>query len=78
MRKIVDNQEDTIAMSELLTHKPIFAKSRETGELVGMVVEEKEGWIVRTGGSAGACGYQKSLKECMDRASEWYTFHVTY
>ena len=65
MKKIIiDEQADTIKLSEVNQHKAIFAK--KDGVLVGMVVEEDDGrWIVRVGGTGGATGYHASLEDCL-------------
>lgn len=54
---------------------PIFAK--ENGKLAGMIVQEKEGWILRLGGGAGSTGYHKSLRECLQYGEKYgYEFFI--
>lgn len=62
-RIIMEGSNDTIKFSEVSEFTPIFAK--KDGILVGMIVKELEGWILRMGGDLGATGYHESLKECI-------------
>ena len=65
MRKIILERPDfgTIPFSGVNEHEPVFAK--KDGKLIGMAVKENNGWIIRLGGSAGACGHHKTLYDCL-------------
>ena len=66
MRKIILESESlyTIPLGEVNQHAPIFAKKDD--KLIGMVVKENDGWIVRIGGSAGASGHHETLRKCIE------------
>ena len=74
--------EVTVSTSEkayeanISSSTPIFAKD-EKGKLVGMIVKEDQGWIIRIGGDRGASGYHEDRYACMN-ASIIYnlTFHI--
>lgn len=57
-------QKETIFFKDVNERTPIFAK--RNGELVGMVVKEEKGWVLRTGGSSGATGHYKALIDCIE------------
>lgn len=65
MKKIIcdTGDEGVVYFSAIDKYEPIFAKL--DGKLIGMVVKENEGWIVRIGGSAGAAGHHETLERCM-------------
>lgn len=65
MRRIIVEKEDpdTIPFGDVNQSRPIFAKKH--GELAGMIVKDDDGWILRIGGTAGATGYSKTLRECI-------------
>ena len=54
----------------------VFAKKK--GKLVGMLVNENSGWIVRIGGLGGASGHHRTAKKCIKDASSCceYEFFV--
>ena len=77
MREIIlDLYEDNkIKLSDVCESDPIFAKRK--GKLRGMIVHEKNGWILRLGGECGATGNHGSLRKCIESCLEYdYTFHV--
>lgn len=65
MKKIIfnTNDEGVIPFSCVDKYAPIFAKVDD--KLVGMVVNEQQGWIVRIGGNCGASGYHETLEGCI-------------
>ena len=65
-------EQSVVYLDDLSTETPIFVK--EGGKLVGMIIKEDYGWIIRIGGSGGAYGYSSTQKECMTLGNE-YTYH---
>ena len=64
MKKIILDAEDgTVNLSIVTEGTPIFAKDDD--KLIGMIVKDDNGWVLRIGGSSGATGYHKTLKECI-------------
>ena len=78
MRKKVifsHNERDTIELRDVPDDKPIFANRNDI--LVGMVVCENKGWILRTGGDTGSSGHHKIRLECLQLDSDLgYEFFV--
>ena len=76
MHKIILEKEDasTIPFSVVDEQEPIFAKRND--KLVGMVVQEDDGWILRLGGKKGADGHHatlwKCLKSCLTYGNEFF------
>jgi len=55
-------------------YEPILAIKE--GKVVGMLVKEVEGWILRTGGRCGSTGHFEDLSDCIESGEECgYTFH---
>jgi len=80
MREVfIDTPDKFITLAEVHTTTPIFVKN-DRGELHGMVVHEKDGWIVKVGGSCGAYGHQPSRKALIEYGQREmrYTFHVDF
>lgn len=69
------NSPDSVSLSSLHTDTPIFVI--KDGELVGMLVNEPKGWIVRTGGPNGVSGYHPDRLECLRSAIKWGFSPVT-
>ena len=59
----VDNQE-TIRFDCVDEHEAIFAKKE--GRIKGMVVKERDGWILRTGGKFGSNGHKETLEQLIE------------
>ena len=76
MRKIImEEHNNSISISEVKQGRPVFAKVK--CELVGMVVKEEKGWILRLGGNRGATGWKDSRKELLESCFEHgYEFYV--
>lgn len=75
MRKVIirkHNDDKEVDFDNIHHGVPIFAK--RDGRLKGLVVEESDGWIVRTGGSFGAYGHHDTLFECLDRGAKLYNY----
>ncbi len=45
-------------------NSPIFVK-RGKEKLVGMIVKDDDGWIIRIGGGMGALGWSETLDKCL-------------
>lgn len=63
-RIILPSQEQDLILSEVDELTPIFAKMG--GKLIGMIVQEKDGWILRLGGHIGSSGYHKTRKDLIE------------
>ena len=66
MKKIIMSDHDCIRFNDLNQYRAIFAKKGE--RFHGMVVKDDRvpGWIIRTGGTSGAVGYHKTLRDCLE------------
>lgn len=68
-------QEETIDFVNVNRYAPIFAKLK--GNLVGMLVKEDCGWILRLGRSKSATGYYNVLEDCIESCiPHGYVFFV--
>jgi len=78
MRKILFQTEQktrVVNFYEVDENVPVFAKKND--KLIGMVVEDDKGWIVRLGRNSGATGYHKTLKECLKSCVKYdYEFFI--
>lgn len=77
MRRILNNEETNAPINiwDVKENEPVFAKQNE--RLVGMIVKEVDGWILRLGGSSGSSGFFLTFKECFDDAlPRGYEFYV--
>lgn len=79
MKTVVINlpyHEEVVHLRDVPRKTPIFA--RKSGKLVGMLVRESNGWIVRIGTEGGACGFFSTKKECIEYGTAYfdYTFHI--
>lgn len=67
MKKIIVKKPgptaETVYLEDVYDGTPIFAKIN--GRLVGMVVNEKEGWITRIGGPFGSSGFFENREDCI-------------
>jgi hypothetical protein len=53
----------SIDFKDINDTSPIFVEHE--GRLIGMVLKEKDGWIIRIGRSLGATGHHESLRGCL-------------
>jgi hypothetical protein len=77
MKKIIlkKPQPNVIYLDDVDENKPVFAKLH--GNLAGMIVKEKSGWILRIGNSSGCSGHHSTLRKCIESGSEYgYMFYV--
>lgn len=72
MKRVVFEETDTINLDEIKTNQPVFAEKGDS--LIGMVVLENEGYILRIGGNLGAYGYSNTLKECIIRGQKEFGY----
>jgi len=80
MRQVfIKTPENTVSLEEVHATKPIFARN-EDGELCGMIIHEKDGWIVKVGGSCGSYGHRGTRRELIEYGilNMRYTFHVDF
>ena len=66
--KVVIEEKKEVSLGEIDSGAPIFVK--EDGKLIGMVIKNKKGWIVMTGGASGSFGYRKTREECIEYGME--------
>ena len=65
MKKVILNHLFTsVFLNDIAESTPIFVKKDE--KLIGMVVHEPPGWIVRIGGTGDANGYFEYRRELME------------
>ena len=76
MKKVIieERNSKTILLSKVGEDTPIFAYTN--GKLVGMVLREGPGWILRLGGCTGATGFHKSRESCLGTPSSGYEFFI--
>lgn len=77
MKEIIygEQVESVVHFKRVRPTKPIFAKKHS--RLVGMVVEEDRGWVLRLGGKSGCNGFHPSLENLLTSCEVYdYTFHV--
>ena len=55
--------DSQIKLCDVNEHKPIFAKLDE--KLVGMVIKDDRGWILKTGGTSELTEFHETLKACL-------------
>lgn len=67
-RKIVIEPllSEKIYLGDVDAEKPIFARKIGSADPCGMLVREKDGWILRVGDNQGAYGYSNHLKGCLE------------
>ncbi len=68
--------DEPLYLDTLREDIPIFAKARN--RIKGMVLQEKEGWILRTGGSKWVCGHHPDRASLLGQLEARYglTLHV--
>jgi hypothetical protein len=69
MKKVaIEEPTSTINEEDISPYAPIFAKAK--GKLIGMVVKEERGWIVKIGRNIGAYSYSSTRTECIKEGME--------
>ena len=63
MKKVIIDNPNEIYLSGIHKDTPIFVK--ENGKLIGMIVQEDKGWILKIGGNTGAYGHFGSRDLCL-------------
>lgn len=72
---IIELPREQIGLAGLSVCQPIFAK--RDGKLQGMIVKERDKWILRLGGESASNGWHRSLRECIESNLKYdYTFFV--
>lgn len=72
---IVEKRKEDVYEEDLIISTPIFAMKQ--GKLAGLLVREKDRWILRIGGPVGATGWYDTRKQCMQSCiGLGYTFFV--
>jgi len=76
MKKVIIDNSNEIHLSGIHKNTPIFAK--ENGKLIGMIIQEDKGWILRIGGNTGAYGHFGSRDLCLSegRSRFNYEFYI--
>ena len=76
MKKVILlTDEETIVLNDIRESEPIFVKLK--GKLIGMVIKENLGWIIRVGGDCGAFGYSCDRTTAISKGIEAkYEFFV--
>lgn len=74
-RVIISRDKSTIELNEVAHITPIFAKKE--GKLMGMLVNDSEGWILMTGGKKGWSGHHPRRSSLIQNALvAGITFHI--
>lgn len=63
MKRIIVQKQEGVCSSKVNTSTPVFAK--KNGRIVGMIICEDDGWILRLGGKGGAYGFCDDRDECI-------------
>ena len=72
---ILEESNNTIKFEDVNRENPIFIK--KDGKLVGMVILENNGWIIKVGGAIQLSRYHDDLHSCLRQGVEsGFTFHV--
>jgi hypothetical protein len=76
MKKIIfEERTNNIYIDKVAEYTAIFAK--EDGKFAGMIVKEKDGWILRTGALAGATGHHATRASCLESCLQYgFTFYT--
>lgn len=67
MKKIIISNADAVHIEDLPEHNPVFAKKHDN--LRGMIVRNKNGWILMIGGANACDGYHSTRKQAMQSAA---------
>ncbi len=70
MKKIIMEKKGTLTINfeDIDTEQPIFCK--RNGKLIGMIVNEGEGWIIKVGDHYGINGHHSTLRECIENGKK--------
>ena len=74
MRRVIIESigETDILLKDVDISEPIFAK--RDGKLIGMLVKERDSWILRVGGSFGAYECLGDLRNCISYGIERFNY----
>jgi len=72
MKKVILDNSDNICINNISENTPIFAK--ENNKLIGMLVLESDGWILKIGGKCGSHGHSKSRSKCLQIGVDRYNY----
>lgn len=75
MKRIIikQAQENVINVEAVNEHNAVFVKKDE--QLIGMVVKEEKGWIIRLG-PFGATGHHVTFRQCLESGIDEYEFYL--
>ena len=78
MKKIILKSKaiDEISLADVKETEPIFAIGGS--KMIGMLVKEDKGWIIRTGGDFGATGYHPDKESAIRSASRAIKYDYTF
>jgi len=78
MKQIINHgPTTTVFLDNIPCGVPIFAKKHN--KLIGMMVLDPDGWILRTGHKIGATGHHETRQLCIDscyKIDSNYSFHI--
>ena len=76
MKKVITTGNvNVVGVEDINETQPVFAK--RSGKLVGMIVKEPRGFILRIGGSCGSNGYHVTIEKLIVTNKEFhYEFFV--
>jgi len=67
---IFKGEENAIKLTNIDDFTPIFMI--KDGKVVGMLVEEDKGWIVKIGGNSGSTGYHDTREDAIKSTMTLY------
>jgi hypothetical protein len=73
MRKVILDCvcSDEVMYGSIGENTPILAM--EDSKVVGVVVREEDGWIIRIAGGCGSAGHSPSREECLRNSKRYFS-----
>lgn len=72
---IVENEDDTVSLSDIFHDTMVFAGD-DDGQIGGMIVKERNGYITRKPDGTGSSGHHETIHDCIRSDSRFWTFYV--
>ena len=75
-KKVVIDDADTISVSQL-TDKHIIVAKREKSNEGGLIMKEKDEYILRNKDGSGSTGHHKTIQDCIHEDAKYgYEFYI--
>ncbi len=77
MKKVIikEREIETNKWCDVSEDSVVLAKNSR-GRIVGMIIEEHDGYITRKRDGSGSSGHHPTLYDCIKRDSEFYTYFI--